>query len=295
MEEAIFDNLVPFEHAIADYRRWKQFEPRAGDVFVCTPGKCGTTWMQTICCNLVRPDGDFEAPVAEISPWIEATFQPEDEMHAAINRMAKRRVLKSHAPATSVPWFDHSKYIFVGRDGRDAFMSWLNHNERMKVIDDMNRQAQERNLPPMPKYNGDPHAFFEAWLQPKHAYFGMIATYWEQRHRDNLLLVHYADLKSDLEGEIRRIAEFLDITLADAQLKQVVERCTFEYMREHPEMVGEFEGFEGGLKGFIFKGTNGRWKDVLTEGELAAYEARLSELVPPGAAAWSKQGQKALI
>ncbi len=174
-------------------------------------------------------------------------------------------------------------------------MSWLNHTERMKIIDDVNRRAQERNVPPMPIYTGDPHAFFDAWLQNVDGYFGMIATYWEQRHRGNLLLVHYADLKADFEGEVRRIAEFLDITLANAQLQQVVQRCTFEYMREHPETVGDFESsFEGGLKGFIFKGTNGRWKDVLTESELAAYEARLNKLVPSEAAAWSKQGQKGL-
>ena len=33
--------------------------------------------------------------------------------------------------------------------------------------------------------------------------------------------------------------------------------------------------FEGGIKGFIFKGTNGRWRDVLTDDEVAAYQRAL--------------------
>ena len=36
-------------------------------------------------------------------------------------------------------------------------------------------------------------------------------TYWRARRTENLLLVHYNALKADLEGEMRRIADFLSI------------------------------------------------------------------------------------
>ena len=49
--------------------------------------------------------------------------------------------------------------------------------------------------------------------------------------------------------------------------------------------------FEGGIKGFIFKGTNGRWRDVLTDDEVAAYKARVAELLPPDAARWVEFGR----
>jgi|AP95_1055475.scaffolds.fasta_scaffold00014_6 aryl sulfotransferase len=163
----------------------------------------------------------------------------------------------------------------------------------MKFLDEVNRAAQERGVPEMPKYNGDAHEFFKTWVTRDHGYFDMVASYWQRRHQNNLLLVHYADLKSDLEGEIRRIADYLDIGLTDEQFAEVTSRCTFEYMREHPEMVGEFEGFEGGIKGFLFKGQNDRWKDVLTAAELATYEDQLNEMLSPDAAAWIKKGRKA--
>ena len=62
--------LRPYRWAVSDNRRWKHFEYRPGDIFVCTPPKCGTTWMQTILASLLWPDGDIPGQVMTISPWI---------------------------------------------------------------------------------------------------------------------------------------------------------------------------------------------------------------------------------
>ena len=48
-----------YRNAVMDNARWTGFEPRPDDIFVCTPSKCGTTWMQTIVANLLWPDGDI--------------------------------------------------------------------------------------------------------------------------------------------------------------------------------------------------------------------------------------------
>ena len=32
--------------------RWNSFRPRAGDIILSAPPKCGMTWMQTICAML---------------------------------------------------------------------------------------------------------------------------------------------------------------------------------------------------------------------------------------------------
>lgn len=31
---------------VSDSSRWLGYKPRAGDIIVCTPPKCGTTWTQ---------------------------------------------------------------------------------------------------------------------------------------------------------------------------------------------------------------------------------------------------------
>ncbi|MGK0338985.1 MAG: aryl sulfotransferase [Candidatus Azotimanducaceae bacterium] len=285
MDEAKFSALTPYNSRIFDSARWKRFSPRPDDIFVCTPAKCGTTWTQTIVFNLIHAHGDFPTSVMQASPWIEAKFRDEDEMYQTLEAQDHRRVMKSHSPADGVPWFGDAKYIFVGRDGRDAFMSMCNHKERMRLPEHMRPPVSQENEP-RGVYDGDPHGFFQEWVHADESFFKMVASYWSRRHQDNVLFVHYADLKKDLPGEIQRIADYLEISLTADELEQVADRCSFEYMRNHPEMVGEFDIFEGGIQGFIFKGTNGRWRDVLTSDELATYDRVAKESLSDDALLW---------
>jgi aryl sulfotransferase len=104
---------------------------------------------------------------------------------------------------------------------------------------------------------------------------------------------HYNDLKADLGGEMRRVAEFLGIDIPQSKWPAAIERCTFEAMR-NVEDPGMFNFFEGGLKGFIFKGTNGRWRDVLGEEELAMYQTRLVDALSPEAVKFVEGGRHAI-
>ena len=117
---------------VSDNHRWASFVPRAGDIFVCTSPKCGTTWMQTIVANLLFPRGDFPAPVTQMAPWFDARFYPFEETLALLAAQPHRRALKTHTAADGIPWFSDASYIVVGRDGRDAFMSFTNHVASMR-------------------------------------------------------------------------------------------------------------------------------------------------------------------
>ena len=287
-------SLRPYHTAVYDNARWSGFTPRSGDVLVCTPPKCGTTWMQAIVASLLWPVDDPPGPVLAISPWVEMTLTPVGEMHATLEAQRHRRFMKSHTPADGIPWHDEMRYIAVARDGRDAFMSLCNHVAifRDEVRGFLNAQAPEsvRQLPP---WSGDVHEFFRTWLADDDVFFRHVSTFWERRHQPNLLLVHYADLKADLEGEMRRIAAFLGAEVPTAAWPAVVERCTFEAMREGEARLGKVDMiFEGGLKSFVFKGTNGRWRDVLTREELDAYTARVAAMLPPACAAWVEHGRR---
>jgi aryl sulfotransferase len=281
-----------YRTALMDNRRWSQFVSRPGDVFICTPAKCGTTWTQTIVGNLLWPEGDLPGPIMMISPWIEAEFIPADAMFPMLEAQPHRRFMKSHTAADGIPWFDDAKYILVGRDGRDAFMSLCNHVERLKGTDELNAKARASGIPEMPPYDGDVHSFFNSWLADEDLFFHIIATYWERRQQNNLLCVHYNDLKLDLSGEMHRIADFLGIEVPEKLWDDVVGRCTFESMRKNSEKVGPFEiMFEGGAEGFLFKGINGRWRDVLTSDELGRYHERASQCLPAAAIDWLEHGR----
>ncbi len=280
-----------YRDVVSDNLRWQHFVPRPGDIFVCTPAKCGTTWMQTIVNSLLWPAGDSPGAVVDLAPWLDARFFPIEEVLASLEAQTARRSIKTHTPADGIPWYDETQYIVVGRDPRDAFMSWANHMAHMRreAIGRMVQSAVDEGIPlpsKLPVNPDDIHACYEDWLATGNL-FHHIATFWEHRSQPNVRFVHYDDLKIDLNGEMRRIAEFLSIELDQQLWPQVVERCTFEAMKARSDEIGDFERlFVGGAESFLYKGTNGRWRDVLTDDEVARCEKRATELMPADAVAW---------
>lgn len=285
----VYQPTVEYRSFVSDSRRWQRFAPRHGDIYVCTSPKCGTTWMQTIVANLLFPDGRFPAPVTQMAPWLDARFYPLEETLADLASQPHRRSLKTHTPADGIPWYADAYYIVVGRDGRDAFMSFVNHvasmrqDKAMELIQSAIEEGIEAGgIPP----SDDIHEFFAGWLADG-AFFHFVRTYWERRHQPNLLFMHYDDMKADLPGAMRRVAAFCGIPIDAARFAGQVERCTFEYMKQHGDELGRFdELFVGGAHSFFFKGTNGRWREVLSADELAAYARRSAEMLPADARAW---------
>lgn len=286
-------SLRPYRNAVYDNRRWAGFKPRSGDIVVCTPPKCGTTWTQAIVASLLWPDGKLPGRVMEVAPWIEFELFPIESVLAMLDGQTHRRFMKSHTPADGIPFFEETQYIAVARDGRDAFMSLCNHLERFKdeVRDGLNAKALADGVPPIPGWNGDVHGFFQNWLG-EGLHFQHVASFWERRHDPRVLLVHFNDLRADLGGEMRRIAAFLEIEIPEAHWPAVVARCTFDAMRARSDEIGPFDQvFDGGARSFLFKGTNGRWREVLTAEELSAYAQRVGDFLTPDAALWHEQGR----
>ncbi len=285
-----------YRNAIMDNARWTGFVSRPDDIFVCTPSKCGTTWMQTIVANLLWPDGDIPGPIVNgIAPWIEAKFMPAEAMHAMLKAQTHRRAMKSHSPADAIPWFPDAKYITVARDGRDAFMSWCNHVQRMKMIDMMNAQAAEEGLAPMKKFDGDYHAYLQELARGEQLL----------RHRRKLLgkprrpepavraLQRYEGRSRGGDAPRRQAPRHRDSRVEVARGRRSAARsrgCAKSTKRSAILQMA----FEGGIKGFLFKGTNGRWRDVLTDEDVAAYHRRVAELLPSDAARWVEAGRHAV-
>ena len=242
---------------------------------------------------LLFPDGNLPAPVMHLAPWLDARFYPLDETLAALAAQPHRRSIKTHTPADGVPWWPDAFYIVVGRDGRDAFMSFVNHiaslrPDKMAALME-SAIAEGIALDPIPT-SPDIHEFFAGWLADG-SLFQFLNTYWKLRDQPNVLFVHYDDLKSDLEKEVRRIARFIGVTIDEKQLPGILERCSFQWMKTNADRIGDLgELFVGGGESFFFKGTNGRWRDVLTPAELASYDQRSREMLPAELKAWLDRG-----
>jgi len=297
-------NTRLYQNHHMDSTRWNWFEPRTDDIVIATSYKAGTTFTQTIVGNLLFSDGQLPGPAAAISPWLDMRIVPLESVLLLLEAQAHRRYIKTHLPLDGLPYDEDTKYICVSRDPRDVFMSLLNHwgSHTPEFYAIMN------NLPglvgdPMPEFVDDTKQTWRNWIT-RHTFEGEIGgypywshlshalTFWTYRHLPNIYMLHFNDLLLDLEGEMRKIAEFLHIDVPTEHWPSVVERCRFGTVKKDPsKVVGEDMNmiFKGGRDTFIHKGTNGRWIGVLDEEDLALYDEAMGKL-PPDYAHWLAHG-----
>ena len=142
----------------------------------------------------------------------------------------------------------------------------------------------------------DVRAFYHGWLEhdakSETSFWQNVQGWWDARKLPNVLLVHYARLKADLPGEFRRIANFLDIKINDQKLPRMLQHCSLEHMKERASHVEFLEQmFEGGGRTFVNKGTNGRWRDILTPSEIALCDEVAGQNLSADCAAWLRSGE----
>jgi aryl sulfotransferase len=284
-------------HSI-DSTRWSGFRHREGDIVTVTWAKTGTTWLQQILAQLIlgAPEG---LPVASIAPWIEQRGVPIEQVLGSLEAQTHRRFVKTHLPADSLPLFPSARYIYVARDGRDMIWSWYNHHRRITpyALFCLNSWPG-RAGPALGAACQDVRRYFHDWLDgdgfPLWPFWSHVRSWRSLRSQPNVLLVHFNRLKTDLPGEIRRIARFLEIPIHEGLWPNILTHCGFDYMKVHAaSLCPMFEfSLEGGAQAFIYKGTNGRWRDVLTAEDVDKYDRRAAAELDPACARWLATGEE---
>jgi aryl sulfotransferase len=292
---------------LIDSDRWRAFRPRPDDIIVATYPKSGTTWMQRILSLLIFRS---EEPLAldRTFPWLEVNRRPIEAVVNELEAQRHRRSVKTHVPFDGVPRFETAKYIHVSRDGRDVCMSYHNHCmgfraealARMDAIGLAEPTLRRR----YPRVDPDLTIHFRNWLTtgaitgesdgtPYLSYFAYEKTFWDARKRDNLLFVHYDDLQADLTGEMRRIANFLDIDITDSELSRMAGSASFDSMRKNAEvLIPEMaKNFEGGALRLVNKGQSGRWRGIYDESDVELFDGKLRSAVPDAYADWLISGR----
>ena len=243
--------------------------------------------------------GAPDVPVAEISPWVDLRVPPREVKLAAIEAQTHRRFLKTHLPVDALVYSPTAKYLYIGRDGRDVVWSMYNHHKNANALwYQLLNDTPGRVGPPIAPPPDSIVQYFADWLEqdghPFWPFFENIRSWWAIRNLPNLLLLHYADLKADLTGQVRRIAAFLDVDLDEERLPEIVEHASFGWMKAHAAQAAPLGGaiFEGGASTFINRGTNCRWQGELPDALSHRYEAMAEQELGPDCARWLATGER---
>ena len=253
-------------------------------------------------------DGKLPALPSRLSPWLDMKPPPLELVLEQLESQQHRRYIKTHLPLDGLPYDPDLKYVYVSRDGRDVFMSMWNHygNYTDEMYDVLNSMPGFENEL-FPRCPQDIHQMWADWISrsyfdwegcgwPFWSHLDNVQSWWNFRHLPNIQFFHYADMLDDLEGEMRRMAAFLDIEVPEQHWPRIVEACSFDGMKRRAADYAPDGGkhWKGRADTFMNKGTNGRWKEILTEQELAQYQAACEKALTPECNAWLQFGRSAL-
>lgn len=278
---------------------WNDFRFRDGDIVISTYGKAGTTWTQQIVGQLIF-DGAEDVPVNELSPWLDLRVPPAQVKLEALEAQSHRRFVKTHLPVDALVYSPEARYIYIGRDGRDVI--WSMHNHHANANDAFYEALNETPGlvgPKIDRVTTDVRTYFNEWIArdgyPFWSFWENISSWWTIRHLPNIHFMHFENMKRDLPGEIRSLAAFLDIAIDEVRFPAIVEHCSFDYMKSHADKSAPLGGalWDGGATTFINKGTNGRWRDILSVEESERYEALAREKLGAACAHWLMTGELA--
>ena len=200
------------------FTRGLAFRPLPTDVIISPFGKCGTTWLQQVFHGLrTRGDMDFD-DISRVVPWIETAHDLGLDLEAP--QRGRPRGFKSHLAYDLIP--KGARYIVSIRDPKDALVSafrfmegWFFEPGSVSIDTFARKQYLRRGA--------------------HRDYWHHLASWWQQRHDPNVLLLCYEQMNRDLASTVRRIAAFVDIALDDALLDIVLRQSSLAFMLAHKD------------------------------------------------------------
>ncbi|XP_072522718.1 sulfotransferase 1C1-like [Salminus brasiliensis] len=245
------------------------FEPDPSDMLIATYPKAGTTWVQEI-VDLLQHNGDSEAckraSTIDRFPFLEIQYPPPIPSGLDLLRnMRPPRFIKTHLPIQLVPegfWRHKCKVIYVARNAKDNLVSYY-HFHRMN-------KAQ-----PEP---GTWDEYIQNFMRGKLAWgswYDHVKGYWKEREKRNILYLFYEDMKENPRREVERIMHYLDLSLAEDVINNIVELTSFKVMRDNPMANYTFVPkimFDHSISAFMRKGEVGDWTNHFTPAQSQMFD-----------------------
>lgn len=207
------------------FGRGATYEPEPEDVFVATQMRCGTTWMLHLVFEILhRGGGDLAGSGMALHaavPWLESRKTAPAEEAPLLGEERPSRLIKTHFPSGLCPFDEEARYVYVTRHPVSCFASCVDFIEA-------NAGAMAPRVEVVEEWFCSEEMWWGPW--PDH-----VEGWWRRaRDAENVLFVHFEEMKEDLAGVARRLTSFLSMDpLEDEELERVLHRCGFDYMRRH--------------------------------------------------------------
>ena len=115
-----------------------------------------------------------------------------------------------------------------------------------------------------------------------------LQSFWSAPDDLDVVMLHYDDLKADLPGEMRRLADRLGIEVPEDRWPQLVDAASLESMRSRADQMVPGAGRDQwhDPARFFNKGISGQWREVLDDDDVARYAERVRSLASPDLVEW---------
>jgi hypothetical protein len=243
-----------------------RYAASAGDIFVASYPKSGTTWLQYIVWLLIRGRAlTASESLSELFPHLEEVGSQ------AVAALPEPRLIKTHLAFELTPWCPDACYLAIARNPFDCAVSFYHHT---------------RGFPKHYDFaDGSFDAFFDCFLRGEvdfGDYFEHLLSWHEARKRRNVFLFTYEAMLADPLASLRRVAAALgeraEATIAtDARIADILRETSHAAMQRDQQRWSSQR--PAWATGFVRKGVVGDWESVFTAEQaralLAEFERRL--------------------
>lgn len=238
------------------------FQTRSEDVFIVSYPKSGTTWLAQILREIAKPtmpEGmDEQQVIGGTVPFFESVHP------TVLDTYPSPRYMCTHLPYSMMPHNSKKKlkYIFIARNPRDVAASFFHW---MRVLDKL-------------EWDGSWDEFIGYFLKgnvPYGSYFDHILGWWNHQDDENLIFLKYEDMKKDLLGHVKKIAEFIEVPISQEEAQRVTQACSFSSMKADPKT--NYDRYRDKIYkkdstfSFMRKGVVGDWKNYFSDEQLAEF------------------------
>src|SRR5262249_11545432 len=154
-----------------------------------------------------------------------------------------RRFIKTHTPLDGIPINASAMYIVVARHPLDMAVALYHQGDNLDRARISDLTGQPLQTPSRPALHEWIKRLIDRGASPPDQMDSLpgvmwhLSDAWGRRDASNVVLVHYADLSADLDGEMRRIAMRLESDIDEASWAALVAAATFPQMRARADRL----------------------------------------------------------